>query len=103
LLASPAISSGEEPTNTSSSRPTNATAVSAAYPHADITRITGILPDAVVGAWERLAECLRLDPLKCSGADKEQWGKDISPHLDFDTPVSPSLNAFKTGIERFLR
>jgi len=77
-------------------------AVLAAYPSANIPHIAGIAPDSVVGAWERLAECIGLDPADCSGADKEQWGKSISPHLDLENPRSPSLNAFKTGILKFL-
>jgi predicted metalloendopeptidase len=73
-------------------------AVSGAYPHANTTTLSAIAPDAVVGAWERLASAIGLNPDKCSGADKEDWAKAISPHLNLQNPNSPSLSAFISGI-----
>jgi len=78
-------------------------AVVAAFPTASTQHLATFPPDSVVGAWERLAECIGLDPLKCSGRDKEQWAKQISPHLDLKNPKSPSLRAFVTGIKQHLR
>lgn len=74
-------------------------AVIKAYPNAQIANLVAIPPDKVVGAWEELAKALSLDPSKCSGADKEVWAKDISPHLDLDATKSPSLNALISGLE----
>jgi hypothetical protein len=78
-------------------------AVSAAYPHANITQLLMIPPDSVVGAWEELAKSLGLNPTKCSGADKEDWAKAISPKLDLTNPKSPSLATFVEGIETHWR
>jgi len=77
-------------------------AIKKAYPNADITPLKKIKPDAVIGAWERLAESLKKKPIQCRGPDKHQWAKKISPHLNLDRPVSPSLRAFIQGIDRCL-
>ena len=77
-------------------------AVKKAYPTADIGPLKKIKPDAVVGAWERLAESLKKKPALCRGLDKHQWAQRIGPHLDLDKPLSPSLRAFIGGIERCL-
>ena len=75
-------------------------AVLQAHPTAQIANLAAIAPDSIVGAWEELAKALGLDPAKCSGADKEEWAKDISPHLNLDAPMSPSLKALISGLER---
>ena len=54
--------------------------------------LRNIEPDAVVGAWEKLAAALSIDPKKVSGVDKYEWALRISPHLDLDSPKSPSFN-----------
>ena len=77
-----------------------ANAVLQAYPTAQVANLATIPPDSIVGAWEELAKALGLDPSKCSGADKEEWAKQISPHLNLDAPVSPSLNTLISGLER---
>lgn len=74
-------------------------AVAAAYPRADVRPFAQIAPDSVVGAWERLARALGRTPESCTGADKHEWAGRIAPHLDFEEPVSPSLNALVTGLE----
>jgi hypothetical protein len=73
-------------------------AIANAYPGAQVTHLYGIAPDAVVGAWEELAKALGLNPDKCSGADKEEWAKSISPHLNLDAPNSPSLQCLISGL-----
>jgi hypothetical protein len=78
-------------------------AVSAAYPSANTTQLEAIPPDSVIGAWEELAKALGLNPSKCSGADKEEWAKAISPKLDLKNPRSPSLAAFIAGIKAHWR
>ncbi len=74
-------------------------AVSRAYPRADLRAIRKVPPDAVVGAWERLAEALGRRPAACTGADKVAWAEPITPGLDLDTPRSPSLRAFVAGAQ----
>jgi hypothetical protein len=77
-------------------------AVRKAYPKAKHQRIAGIQPDSVVSAWERLAEALGRQPLNCDGSDKYEWAEKIAPHLDLDTPRSPSLEAFVNGVARLV-
>ena len=77
-------------------------AVVQAYPRAQIANLQAIPPDSIVDAWEQLAGALGLNPLNCSGADKEEWAKDISPHLNLDAPMSPSLNTLISGLERII-
>jgi len=77
-------------------------AIKKAYSNADIAPLKKIKPDTVIGAWERLAESLKKKPSQCRGPDKNQWAQQISPHLNLDKPVSPSLRAFITGIDRCL-
>lgn len=75
-------------------------AVSAAFPFANVNILVAIPPDAIVGAWEKLAEALGQRPHECSGADKEDWSREISPYLQITPAYSPSMNAFIRGIER---
>lgn len=77
-------------------------AIRAAYPKARTTRLNGIPPDAVCGAWERLAEALGFDPRQCGPPDKYQWAEAIAPHLNLDGPASPSLRALIDGVGRAL-
>jgi hypothetical protein len=65
-------------------------AIAAAYPAAKIQRIQKIDPDAVVGAWERLAECLGRKG-QSAPKDKFAWAERIAPHMNFTHPRSPSL------------
>lgn len=61
-------------------------------------------PDAIVGAWERLAEALghNLEKQTFSGPDKYRWAESIAPHLNLDNPPSPSLGKLIEGIQRQL-
>jgi hypothetical protein len=77
-------------------------AIRHAFPSAKIYKIQGIEPDQVVGAWERLAECLGKRPEDCDGRDKLEWGIKISPHLLLQPPASPSLAALLNGIDKIL-
>ena len=75
-------------------------AVQQAYPAANIGALTAIAVDSVVGAWEELAKAIGLDPANCSGADKEEWAREIAPHLQLQSPPSPTFCAFIAGVER---
>lgn len=77
-------------------------AIRAAYPRARLQRLPSEGPDAVVGAWERLAEVLNLRPEDCDGADKRNWAEKISRHLNLEDPASPSLSAFLNGVEKVI-
>lgn len=77
-------------------------AVRTAYPKAKLQKITSLTPDAVVGAWERLAEALGRKPADCNGADKHEWATAIMPHINLDKPISPSLRVFVDGLARFI-
>lgn len=67
----------------------DARAVKAAFPGARLGLIQGIRPDSVIGAWEKLAECIGVQA--GAGPEKLIWATKIAPHLDLDTPPSPSL------------
>lgn len=76
-------------------------ALRTAYPKAKLQKLATFAPDAIVSAWERLAESLGRKPQDCNGADKLEWAKNIMPHVDLDVPKSPSLHTFVKGIARF--
>jgi hypothetical protein len=71
-------------------------------PHARLKQLKDIPPDAVVGAWERLAEALGRDPGTVTGGDKREWAEAIAPHLNFQQPVSPSLRKLVDGVKKYL-
>ena len=64
-------------------------AIQKAYPKSKVAALKKLRPDAVVGAWERLAEAI--GSTGSSGTDKRRWSEQICPHLDLDHPRSPSL------------
>ncbi len=71
-----------------------------AYPHAKVQKLRAIPPDAVVGAWEILADAVGIPRKAVTGADKAQWAIDIAPHLNLERPGSPSLQVLIEGIEQ---
>lgn len=76
-------------------------AIKEAFPKAKLALIKNILPDAQIGAWEKLAECLGHKP--SNGAPKKiHWAEQIAPHLNFDAPFSPSLGKLILGLKREL-
>ena len=77
-------------------------AVKAAFPKANVAALKKIQPDAIVGAWERLAEAIRM-PAHSSSPDKLRWAAQICPHLDLDAPASPSLGKLISGVARELQ
>lgn len=77
-------------------------AVKAAFQRANASMLRRVAPDAIVGAWERLAEAVGL-PERSSGADKLRWAAQICPHLNLDSPNSPSLRKLISGIARELQ
>lgn len=72
-------------------------AIAAAYPGAKIRLIQKIEPDAVIGAWERLAECLGKKG-QPAPKDKYSWAERIAPRMNLDHPRSPSLRKLLEGI-----
>jgi hypothetical protein len=75
-------------------------AVQTAYPTVNLAVLTPIPPDAVVGAWEKLAQAIGLNPALCTGADKEDWARAIVPHLELVQPPSPSFATFLKALEK---
>jgi hypothetical protein len=69
-------------------------AVKKAYPSARIAPLKNIKPDAIVGAWEKLAEALG----EKGEQRKIEWATRISPYLNVDKPVSPSLKKLIDGV-----
>ena len=63
--------------------------------------LKNIEPDAIVGAWEKLALALGLDPKKVSGLTKYEWATRISPHLNLDAPKSPSFSKLIADLNMF--
>lgn len=79
----------------------DANAIKKAFPKAKLGMLQNIAPDTRVGAWEKLSECLGHKP--SHGAPKKtNWAEQISPHLNFDTPFSPSLGKLISGLKREL-
>jgi hypothetical protein len=76
-------------------------AVLKAYPKAKVAPLKKIAPDAIVGAWEKLA--LSIGSTGSSGTDKRRWAEKICPHLNLENPPSPSLQKLISGIARELQ
>ena len=77
-------------------------AVKAAYPRADRRKLGRVTPDAVIGAWEKLADALGSRRAQHSGADKTEWARNIAPHLNLNQPRSPSLAALVSGVSKVI-
>ena len=75
-----------------------------AYPNGvDVRGLKKIPPDAVVGAWEKLADALGLDKKMVAGTTKFQWAQKIAPHLNLEQPKSPSLKKLIDEMANFLQ
>jgi Domain of unknown function (DUF4276) len=75
-----------------------------AYPRGVKTSVLkNIQPDAVVGAWEKLAESLGVDRKMVAGPTKFQWGQKIAPYLDLEQPKSPSLKKLIDGVASLIQ
>ena len=80
-------------------------AVLKAYPKAKLQRLREMQPDAIVGAWEALADAIgikRKEIKEITGADKYAWAQKIAAHLDLDNPPSPSLKKLIDGISALI-
>jgi len=75
-------------------------AIQQAIPRANVDSLQFIAPDAIVGAWEKLAGCIGKDISLVTGANKTYWAEIISPYLNFNVPYSPSLAKLVSGIDR---
>ncbi len=72
-------------------------AVKKAFPKADVKALSKIEPDSICGAWEQLAQAI-----SANGKDKTAWASAIAPHINFDSPASPSLQKTIEKIEQQL-
>jgi hypothetical protein len=78
-------------------------AIRKVFPEANLQVLRGKKPDAVIGAWEKLAEAIG-DPIpKKHGPLKYAWAEKIAPHINLENPLSPSLGKFISGVERELQ
>ncbi|QIL44953.1 DUF4276 family protein [Acidovorax sp. HDW3] len=80
----------------------DAAAVKASFPQVKLRLLADIAPDAIVGAWERLAQALGEDVRGVTGARKLAWAQAIAPHMDFSVVPSPSLQALLRGLQDYL-
>lgn len=78
-------------------------AIRSAFPNARTQALRAIAPDAIVGAWEMLADALRVRRVEVTGTDKFAWSAQIAPYLDLDQPRSPSLGKLIQGVGRELQ
>jgi hypothetical protein len=78
-------------------------AVKKAYPSVNTNLLKRIQPDAIVGAWEHLADALTIKRKSVTGPIKVIWANDIAPHLDLFTPKSPSLKTLIDDLDNNLR
>ncbi len=76
-------------------------AIKLAFPRANTKKLPRT-PDSIVGAWEHLADALRIDRRSVTGEDKFNWAEKISPHLNLNHPRSPSFRKLLEGIQRKL-
>lgn len=76
-------------------------AVQKAFPKAKVAALKKLQPDAVVDAWQRLAQAI--GSTGSSGTDKRRWAEKICPFLELDNPASPSLGKLISGIARELQ
>ncbi len=77
-------------------------AIKAAFPKAKVGALKKIKPDAIIGAWEKLAEAIHM-PSSAAPISKKLWAEKISPYLNLDDPSSPSLRKLLEGIDRELK
>ena len=78
-------------------------AIKSAYANKANTRsLVNIKPDAIVGAWEKLAISLGMEPNMVAGKTKFEWATNIAPHLNLDAPASPSFKLLIDGIDNIV-
>jgi hypothetical protein len=77
-------------------------ALKSAFRKVDTRALMRIQPDAIVGAWEHLADALKFERRKVTGTVKYGWAKAIAPHLNFVDPPSPSLKQLITDLKHEL-
>jgi hypothetical protein len=77
-------------------------ALKAGIPRAKLNKVKDIVPDAVVGAWEVLADAIGVSRQTVTGIEKLAWAKAIAPHMNFADPRSPSLRELIDGTRLYL-
>jgi hypothetical protein len=59
-------------------------------------------PDSIVSSWELLAAVLGYDSEKSGPISKVQWAEKIAPHMNLESPRSPSLIHLLTRLRESL-
>jgi hypothetical protein len=80
----------------------DAQALKAGMPRVKLSKVKEIAPDAIVGAWEILADALGVSRKTVTGTEKLEWASAIAPHLNFNEPRSLSLRKLVEGTGRYL-
>jgi len=83
-------------------------AVQKAYPKAKDTILKGYKNDSICGTWELLADAvykggskaLKKEGWQAIGKQKSVWAKEISPHMNVDSNLSPSFNNMRSQLQR---
>ena len=81
-------------------------AITAAYPNAKTSVLTGYVQDSICGTWEVLADAIHpgaSNPLKQSGypvagVAKCDWARNIAPCMDVEINQSRSFQVFRDGV-----
>jgi hypothetical protein len=83
------------------------TAVRKAYPKAKDTILNRYKNDEICGTWELLADAvceggskaLKEEGLQAIGRQKSVWAREISPHMNVDSNISPSFNSMRLQLQ----
>ncbi len=86
-------------------------AIKAAYPKAKNAVLSAYVNDSICGTWERMADAIYPGGAKALsaqgwqrvGAEKSNWAKNISPHMNIGENKSPSFQYFCTKIIGLIR
>lgn len=80
------------------------------YPRAKANVLNSYQPDSICGTWELLADAifpggsakLKAEGYPRSGREKCAWATSIGPRIDVVRNLSPSFQAFRTGLLRLV-
>ncbi len=90
----------------------DATALLAAYPNAKKNVMNSYEQDSQCGTWEKLADTIYPGGLKSLHSTgkrsqkvlktKQEWARNIAPHMNIDYNQSPSFQQFRDGVKRLI-
>ena len=82
-------------------------AIRKAYPKAKDNILNGYKNDSICGTWELLADAvckggsktLKKEGWQAIGKQKSVWAKEISPHMNVESNLSPSFNNMRLQLQ----